>query len=196
MAIADERRELEPWTMSLERAEALRRAGFFDEDDHLELIYGVLTPKPVKYRPHIWAADWLLQKLIRSLDEDWWVSAEGYQRFPALESRPEPDITVSGPGARGPDHTSNVALVIEVADSSARRDLGLKARLYARAGIREYWVLDVSRRRLVVHRGPQEDGTWTSRAESHGERVDALHVPFGLDVGALFAAMPPDLDDE
>jgi Uma2 family endonuclease len=50
-----------------------------------------------------------------------------------------------------------VLLVIEVSDTSVAFDLSRKAVLYARAGVREYWVLDLARRMLVVHRQP--DGT-------------------------------------
>jgi hypothetical protein len=74
-------------------------------------------------------------------------------------SEPEPDIAVlakTGPeymGANPP--ASDVRLVIEVSDSTLAFDLGPKARLYARAGIPEYWVFDIGERRLIVHRSPQ-----------------------------------------
>jgi len=55
----------------------------------------------------------------------------------------------------------DLELVVEVADTSLTFDLTVKAALYARAGIVEYWVLDVSGRRLVVHRDPQ-DGKYRS----------------------------------
>jgi Uma2 family endonuclease len=41
-------------------------------------------------------------------------------------------------------------------------DRGLKARLYARYGVPEYWVIDVKRRRTFVHTGPRKDGSWES----------------------------------
>ena len=49
-------------------------------------------------------------------------------------------------------------LVVEVAQSSLRVDLGFKAPLYASAGIPEYWVLDLDYDRLIVHRDPCGDG--------------------------------------
>jgi Uma2 family endonuclease len=45
--------------------------------------------------------------------------------------------------------------VVEIADTSLAFDLTIKSALYARAGIVEYWVLDVPGRRLIVHREPQ-----------------------------------------
>ncbi len=55
---------------------------------------------------------------------------------------------------------SSALLVIEVAEASLRRDLGLEAALYAASDVREYWVVDLTSRALVVHR--DSDGTrWT-----------------------------------
>jgi Uma2 family endonuclease len=71
---------------------------------------------------------------------------------------PEPDLAVVQ------EHRSNhedqfpgadeVVLVVEVADSSLRTDRTVKRGLYARAGIPEYWILDVASKNLIVHRNP------------------------------------------
>jgi Uma2 family endonuclease len=73
-------------------------------------------------------------------------------------NEPEPDavvlnrpITEFSTGHPGP---TDVGLVIEVADSSLRFDTRTKAFLYARAGIADYWVLDIVGRQLYVHREP------------------------------------------
>jgi Uma2 family endonuclease len=72
------------------------------------------------------------------------------------DSEPEPDLAV----VRAEDetaagrHPSTALLVIEIADSSARHDLEVKARLYARAGIPEYWLVLVKDRAIAVLRGP------------------------------------------
>ena len=57
--------------------------------------------------------------------------------------------------------------MVEVADSSVAFDLSRKAALYAQAGVREYWVLDLVRRMLVVHRQP--DGTQYRQIHMHSE---------------------------
>jgi Uma2 family endonuclease len=51
-----------------------------------------------------------------------------------------------------------VVLVIEVGDNTIREDTTIKASLYARASIPEYWVLDVANAHLIVFREPQETG--------------------------------------
>jgi len=71
------------------------------------------------------------------------------------ENEPEPDFAIvpAGTQQHGDDATTAL-LAIEVANTSLRDDLQRKARIYARAGIPEYWVLDVKKRELVVHRSP------------------------------------------
>lgn len=90
-------------------------------------------------------------------------------------SAPEPDVAVlTRPVADFPTRNpspSEIVLVVEIADSTRARDLGEKARLYARARIAEYWVLDLVRRQLHVHRHP-EGGAWRERTVlSEGESV-------------------------
>ena len=76
-------------------------------------------------------------------------------------SVPEPDVSVLREWK--PDYQQRhprgdeLLLVVEVSDTTAAFDLSRKATLYARAGVPEYWVLDVNRRLMVVHR--QSDGT-------------------------------------
>jgi Uma2 family endonuclease len=68
-------------------------------------------------------------------------------------------------------------LVVEVADTTLSFDLTTKAALYARAGIVEYWVLDVPGRRLIVHRHPQLGKYTTILIYSEQESVAPLAAP-------------------
>lgn len=82
-----------------------------------------------------------------------------------------PEFNKSNPG---PD---DLLLVVEVSDSSLAFDLRKKAQLYARAGIIEYWVVNVNRQRLIVHRDPS-DGAYTSITEYAGsEQVTPVAAP-------------------
>jgi Uma2 family endonuclease len=79
-------------------------------------------------------------------------------------SEPEPDVAIVTDGSldyesRHPRGDELVAL-IEIADTSADFDRSVKARLYARAGVAEFWVIDLNRRAVIVHRdpGPEEYG--------------------------------------
>ncbi|MFO0848676.1 MAG: Uma2 family endonuclease [Gemmataceae bacterium] len=70
---------------------------------------------------------------------------------------PEPDIAIIPGSPRGQtSHPGTAALVIEVADSSLTHDQTVKAEQYARAGIADYWILDVDGKRLLVLRDPYQ----------------------------------------
>jgi Uma2 family endonuclease len=96
-------------------------------------------------------------------------------------NEPEPDAAVTAQPATayvqqhpGPE---DLLLIVEVADSSLTYDRGLKALLYARAGIGEYWVVDLVGRALYVHRGPGVDGYLEITWYASDERVAPLVRP-------------------
>jgi Uma2 family endonuclease len=81
------------------------------------------------------------------------------------DSEPEPDVAViSGSRRDYAEHPQAALLVIEVADSSLRFDRQVKGPLYARAGIPEYWIVNLVDRTLEVYRQPeQRDDAWDYR---------------------------------
>jgi len=85
-------------------------------------------------------------------------------------NEPEPDVIVL---KRQLSHF----LVVEIADTSLNFDLTTKAALYARAGIAEYWVLDVTGRRLLVHRDPKSSEYASIVAYGERESVAPLAAP-------------------
>jgi Uma2 family endonuclease len=68
-------------------------------------------------------------------------------------------------------------LVVEIADTSLAFDLTVKAALYARAGIAEYWVLDLPGRRLIAHRDSQSGQYGSATAYNEQEGVAPLSAP-------------------
>lgn len=102
---------------------------------------------------------------------------------------PQPDIAVVAEDKLEYDERhpcgDELVLIVEVSDSSSRFDLSVKAALYARAGVPEYWVLDVPRRILVTHRG-LEQGTYNQRTEV----AEHEHVSIG-DSRALVSDLLP-----
>ncbi len=67
--------------------------------------------------------------------------------------------------------------MVEIADSTLKFDLTVKAALYARADIAEYWILDVAGKRLIAHRNPIS-GTYTSVVVySENEIISPLAAP-------------------
>lgn len=103
-------------------------------------------------------------------------------------SMPEPDFLVTEPVySTRRLHPSQTSLVIEVAKTSRAQDLGQKAVLYAAGGVPDYWVVDLVRELVVVHRDP--DGLTFRTITSHAEGTLAPlhHDGVSVDVAALLA---------
>lgn len=95
-------------------------------------------------------------------------------------SEPLPDVAVTREGYIAYDENpaaDDLLLVLEVSDSSIRPDLTTKALLYAKAEISEYWVVDVDKRRVIVHRDPSQEGYREIMEWKQGEAVSPLTQP-------------------
>jgi len=95
-------------------------------------------------------------------------------------NEPVPDVSVTKKTCRAYIENplpEDLLLVAEVSDSSLRSDLNAKALLYSRAGIDEYWVLDVGKERLIAHRSPTADGYEDITEWKTGERIAPLSRP-------------------
>ncbi len=91
---------------------------------------------------------------------------------------PVPDFAVVAGTPRGSaGHPTTADLVLEVADSSLDFDTNAKRLLYARAGIREYWVVDINGRRLLVYRDPRSGDYAYQQALAPADTVSPLAVP-------------------
>ena len=131
-------------------------------DEKLELLEGDLVPMSPHGSEHALAIQVLTRLFARTLDDSVWVRVQ-LPLAAAETSEPEPDLAVVPSGEYGGRHPDTALLVIEVASSSVREDLERKARLYARAQVDEYWVIDVATGSATVHLGRAE-GRWTSVA--------------------------------
>ncbi len=91
---------------------------------------------------------------------------------------PEPDFAVIAGTPRGSSgHPTMADLVVEVAGSSLDFDTNAKRLLYARAGIRDYWVVDINGRRLLVYRDPQNGDYTTQQVLGPADAVSPLAAP-------------------
>ena len=155
----------------------MMRVGALDPDAKVELIDGELVEMSAQNSPHMYARHAVGRRLIRELGDGVYVHIEGTLRL-AAGTAPSPDIfihaaTIRAENVRGPD----VLLLIEIADSSLSRDLRMKAALYARHGVPDYWVVDATGRRLFVHRQPTSSGYAEVREISSGDSVAPLEFP-------------------
>lgn len=157
-------------------------AGLF-QGERVELIRGELVAASPKTSAHSAVVTVLYERLVRALPLHLLVSTQQPLAC-ADESEPEPDLAVVARRSYRDAHPAAAVLVIEVADTSAGYDLGAKAALYAESAVDEYWVIDLGRSVVVVHR-ERAAGRWTSVA-THA--ADAAVAPVGLALPALTLA--------
>jgi Uma2 family endonuclease len=155
--------------------------GAFD-DARVELLYGRIVSMSPIGKPHAYSVDTLVKRLIDSLGER--ARVRGQQPFAAPEeSEPEPDVAVVAPGDYLDDHPKTAWLIIEVADSSLARDRA-KAKLYAAAGVTEYWIVDLVDDVVEVYRDASAQGYATTTRHRRGEvlrlvQFEDVMVPIG-----------------
>jgi Uma2 family endonuclease len=151
MATSPER--IRRWTRA--EYDRLIHLGVFRTGEHLELLGGHLIVSEPQGSLHATAVG-LVEDALRACFGDGWVVRCQMPIALDDESEPEPDVAVV-PGARrdyAADHPSRPVLVVEVAESSLADDRGTKAVLYARAGIGDYWIVNLADCVLEVYRGP------------------------------------------
>jgi Uma2 family endonuclease len=154
-------------------------AGVILEDEKFELVEGEIVMMAAKSIAHERIKSALTVAISRSLPDDLTIGVEATLRLADMTML-EPDIAVFPKEVFKKSTTfaqldpGEAHLVIEVAASSLAYDKGLKARLYARHGVREFWVIDANTRSTWIHTGPSGDG-WSSTTERGPQ--DALTTP-------------------
>ena len=141
--------------LTIERYHQMIDGGILNEYDDVELIEGVIRSKMSKGIPHETIIEKLNRILARLLPAD--VSHRCQGSLTLDGSEPEPDLLVcTPPEARGENHprAADTFVVMEVSDSSLGYDRGDKLRVYARAGIPVYWVVNVVDRQVEVLTDP------------------------------------------
>jgi Uma2 family endonuclease len=180
MAIEDLQLESRP-PLTVEEFEALAETEGWDEDTRVELLDGeVVWMSPIK-DPHA-ACVKRLNRLFsqRYAEGQVLVSVQDPIRIERYDE-PQPDLALLRPRvdfyASATPTPADLLLLVEVADTTLRTDLGRKARIYASGSVTEYWVVDVNNRVLYVHRSPAH-GRYAERPVlAPGERVAAGFAP-------------------
>jgi len=158
--------------------ERLVELGIFGENERLELIGGdIVEMAPIGHR-HAACASKLHLLFDEGLRRRAFVWGHGPARL-AIDSVPEPDLALlrSRSYQTGAPRPEDVMLIVEVAESSLRYDRTVKLRLYARAGIAEYWIVDVAGAAIESYGSPQADGYRERRRASRGERLAPAVFP-------------------
>jgi Uma2 family endonuclease len=164
------------------RAEYYRMSevGILGRHDRVELIKGeIVEMSPIGRRHKAFVTN-LAQVLTLRLTSRALVSVQSGVVL-AEDTEPEPDVTVLRrrpvPYKEREAHAEDVLLLIEVADSSLAYDRSTKLRLYAGAGIPEYWVVDCAGEAVEVHRGPGPDGYRDTSQVTGSETLTLLAFP-------------------
>lgn len=170
--------------------------GFF-EGRRVELIHGEIIAMPPMGSPHAATLTLAMQCLQC-------IFIVGYVVRPKMplhlqeDSEPEPDIAVvtGTPADYASSHPMTAVLAVEVAVTTLAYDRDVKGPLYARAGIPDFWLLDVPQRRVTVFRHPRQDSasvtSWIYGELGFylpGDRIAPLAIPdSSLAVSDLFYA--------
>jgi Uma2 family endonuclease len=129
-------------------------AGFF-QDQRVQLIEGeVLKMSPMR-APHATALQLAEAALQKAFGSGFCIRVQ-LPLFLSDESEPEPDLAVVSGNPRDyqQEHPTTASLVVEISDTTLRFDRTTKRRLYAAAGIAEYWIINLVNRQLEVFRNP------------------------------------------
>jgi Uma2 family endonuclease len=164
--------------------------GILTEDDNLELLEGYLVHKMSRNPPHDATIQKIMKRLFRILPPDWDLRVQS--AITLTSSEPEPDLAV----VRGDENSyltrhpgpADIGLAIEVADATLAGDRIDKGRIYARAGIACYWIVNLVDRQVEVYTVP----SGPTASPSYAQRQDLQigdDIALTLD-GVVAATLP------
>ena len=164
--------------------------GILAPDARVELIEGEVIDRPPIGSPHAGAVKYVGNRFTDTVRSKAIVSIQD-PIFLDLHSEPQPDIALLRPRPdfyRSSHPTpADVFLIIEVADTSLAYDTQIKLPLYARHGIPEVWLADLSNRRFIVHRTPTAAGFQDVQTLSDLSALAPLLLPgVTIDLSGLF----------
>jgi Uma2 family endonuclease len=162
----------------------MSEAGLLDDDLRYELVDGVLIEMTHAGPRHAGIVAWLTKHLVIAAGDKLEVRVQDYL-LTADRGFRSPDLIVIEPVGR--DRLPHTALlVIEVASTSRSRDLG-KASVYAAGGVSEYWIVDIDRDEVLVHREPSDAAYASVERFKPGDTIGPLIDIAAVDVAALLA---------
>jgi Uma2 family endonuclease len=179
-----------PHRLRLAEYHRLIDVGVLGEDARVELLEGVVEGMTPQGRAHARAISKLGEALMEARRADCRVRIQLPLSL-GEDSEPEPDVAVVTREEEdaAESHPRTALLVGEVAEGSLQKDRLLKGRIYARAGVPEYWVVDVAGRAVELYTEPDtEEGRYrTLRTLRPGQVLTSAALPgLRLPVGNLF----------
>jgi len=195
--IAKPATDLVLYRIDVDEYETLAATGAL-KDPRVELVDGYLVRKMTKKPPHVFSCDAVREALAQLLPAGWWLREEKPVRIPDYDE-PEPDISIAR-GSRadylhrhpGP---GDLALVVEVSESSLPKDRKQKRDAYRRARVPQYWIVNLVSRVVEVSTQPKLIGRapvfGSVRKYKEGESVPV--VIGGVELGRIRVSdlLPP-----
>jgi Uma2 family endonuclease len=177
------------YRLNVAQYQAMIRSGILTKDDPVELLEGWLVVKMPKNPPHRLSTRLTRTALERIVPPGWYVDTQ--EPVTLEDSEPEPDVTVvrGDPRQYADRHPGpqDLALLVEVADSSLQRDRATKRRLYAEARLSIYWIINLLESHVEVYTDP----SGPAERPDYGQRQvygvsDVIPVALdGIEVGRI-----------
>lgn len=148
------------YSFSVAQYHKLAEARIFQADDRVELLNGRIVRMSPIGPLHRRAVQRLTKLLERRLPVEWEVMVQQPIGLPGSEPQPDLSVVTAASAERSDGHPipAEIALVVEVADSTLALDRGVKLPIYAAAGVREYWIVNLGQRQVEVYREPAASG--------------------------------------
>lgn len=167
----------------------MAEVGIIKSTDRVELINGDIIPmSPIK-SPHAGIVDFLVEMLVITLHGEYVIKGQNPLRL-SNTSEPEPDIVVAkfrkDRYASKHPRPKDVFLLIEVSDSTLDKDRKIKLPLYAKAGIPEYWIINIPKKQIEVYREPTDKKYATKKIYKKSQKVKSEAVDFEIKVSDIF----------
>ena len=177
------------YRLSVDQYRVMAERGILTKDDRIELLEGWLIAKMGKNPPHTIAKTLTRDVLIAIAPAGWFVATE--DPVISVDSEPEPDVSIVRGSIRDYRHRipgpQDVALVVEVADSSLARDRSKKKRLFARSGFPTYWIINLVDRQIEAYTrptGPVKRPDYLDRQDFGQDEMIPLVIE-GREIGRL-----------
>ena len=163
-----------PHRITVDEYERIIEAGALEDPSRVELIDGKMVDKMGKKAEHSYAAKEALKALEGRLPAGWTSRKEEPVRIPDYDE-PEPDVAIIRGSDADYEHriptAADVALLVEVSDSTLSQDRGKKRLVYAKGRIPVYWIVNLVDRQVEVYSRPGKNGYRSHKTFASGEQV-------------------------
>ncbi len=163
-----------PHRITVNEYERIIEAGALEDPSRVELIDGEMVDKMGKKAEHSYTAKEVLKALDGRLSAGWTSRKEEPVRIPDYDE-PEPDVAIVRGSDADYEHriptAADVALLVEVSDSTLVQDRGKKLLVYAKGRIPVYWIVNLVDRQVEVYSRPGKNGYRSHKIFASGEQV-------------------------